>query len=85
MPQLEHHAGLVLVQFGRLVQAVFVQLVQRLQAQQGGGLGQVRVQQVADFVIGLMPGQRGRSRPGHDHQRQHGHQQPRLQRTRRAR
>jgi len=70
---------LVLVEVGRFIQLVFVQFVELLQAQQSGGLRQVRVEQVAHFVLGLVPGQGGGGRPGQQHQAEHGQQQLRLQ------
>ena len=84
VPQLEHHARLVFVELGGFVQAAFVQLIEGLQAQQGGGLRQMGVEQVADFLVGFVPGQRCGHAPGHQHQRQHRGQQPGLQRAWRA-
>ena len=70
---------LVPVQVGGFVQLLFIELVQRLQAQQGGGLRQVGVEQFVHFVAGFAPGQGGRQAPYPQHQGQHGRQQTRLQ------
>ena len=79
VPELEHHTGLVLVELRRFVQLLFIKLLQRLQAQQRGGLRQVGVQQVAHLVLGLVPGEGSGTGPGQQHQCEHGQQQPRLQ------